>query len=93
MQQSGLQQGVCKSSPGRRAARLATHAAACLAVRSVCCNVLCEISPHAAKSLLLQGRPVYIQQLGQLQFKKLTDLTTEERMVKFHVQVQIRVCH
>mmetsp|Transcript_6253 Transcript_6253/g.17959 ORF Transcript_6253/g.17959 Transcript_6253/m.17959 type:complete len:678 (-) Transcript_6253:181-2214(-) len=32
------------------------------------------------------GRPVYIQQLGQLQFKKLQELTTDERMIKFHVQ-------
>lgn len=32
------------------------------------------------------GRPVYIQQIGQLQFKKLQELTTEERMMKFHVQ-------
>jgi len=32
---------------------------------------------------------VYIQQLGQLQFKKLCDLTTEERMIKFHVQVRL----
>jgi hypothetical protein len=37
---------------------------------------------------LLQGRPIYIQQLGQLQFKKLTELTSEERMIKFHVQVR-----
>ncbi len=36
--------------------------------------------------MALQGRPVYIQQLGQLQFKKLTELTTEDRMIKFHVQ-------
>lgn len=32
---------------------------------------------------------MYIQQLGQLQFKKLCDLTTEERMIKFHVQVRL----
>lgn len=38
--------------------------------------------------LLLQGRPIYIQQLGQLQYKKLTELTSEERMIKFHVQVR-----
>jgi hypothetical protein len=38
----------------------------------------------------LQGRPIYIQQLGQLQFKKLTELTSEERMIKFHVQVRAR---
>ena len=38
--------------------------------------------------LPLQGRPIYIQQLGQLQYKKLTELTSEERMIKFHVQVR-----
>ncbi len=41
---------------------------------------------------LPQGRPVYIQQLGQLQFKKLCELTSEERMIKFHVQASGHAC-
>lgn len=35
----------------------------------------------------LQGRPIYIQHLGQINVKALNELTSEERMVKFHVQV------
>ena len=34
-----------------------------------------------------QGRPIYIQHLGQINVKRLEELTTEERMIKFHVQV------
>ncbi len=35
----------------------------------------------------MQGRPIYIQHLGQINIKALTELTTEDRMIKFHVQV------
>ena len=35
---------------------------------------------------VLQGRPIYIQHLGQVNIKKIYDITTEERMLKFHVQ-------
>ena len=48
-----------------------------------CCRIEVVMLP-------LQGRPIYIQQLGQLQYKKLTELTSEERMIKFHVQVRTR---
>ena len=34
----------------------------------------------------MQGRPIYIQHLGQVNIKKIYDITTEERMLKFHVQ-------
>ncbi len=36
---------------------------------------------------------MYIQQLGQLQVKKLCDLTTEERMIKFHVHAIHEACN
>lgn len=34
----------------------------------------------------MQGRPIYIQHLGQVNIKKIYEVTTEERMLKFHVQ-------
>lgn len=33
-----------------------------------------------------QGRPVYIQHLGSIDMKRLLEFTTEDRMIKFHVQ-------
>jgi len=32
------------------------------------------------------GRPIYIQHLGQINMKAMKNVTTEERMVRFHVQ-------
>ena len=32
------------------------------------------------------GRPVYIQHLGQINMKAMKNVTTEERMIRFHVQ-------
>ena len=34
----------------------------------------------------MQGRPIYIQHLGAINMKKIHEVTTEERMLKFHVQ-------
>lgn len=34
----------------------------------------------------LQGRPVYIQLIGQIDMKAVKACTTEDRMYKFHVQ-------
>ena len=34
----------------------------------------------------MQGRPIYIQHLGAINIKKLTEITSEERMLKFHIQ-------
>ena len=42
---------------------------------------------------VLQGRPIYIQHLGQVNIKKIYDITTEERMLKFHVQEYERCIH
>lgn len=35
---------------------------------------------------LPQGRPVYIQLLGKIDINTLKQITTEERMIKFHIQ-------
>ena len=32
------------------------------------------------------GRPIYVQHLGQINLKALKNVTTEERMIKYHVQ-------
>ena len=46
----------------------------------------------------LQGRPVYIQHVGTINMKKMYELTSKERMIKFHVQARqiwtrsFRVC-
>ena len=37
-----------------------------------------------------QGRPIYIQLLGKIDISTLKKITTEERMVKFHIQVGMR---
>jgi hypothetical protein len=34
----------------------------------------------------LQGRPIYIQLLGKIDIATLKQITTEERMIKFHIQ-------
>lgn len=34
----------------------------------------------------VQGRPVYIQLLGKIDINTLKQITTEERMIKFHIQ-------
>lgn len=39
-----------------------------------------------SKVCAVQGRPIYIQHLGQVNIKKIYEITTEERMLKFHVQ-------
>ena len=38
------------------------------------------------QDLHLQGRPIYIQHLGQINVKKIMELTTDERSLRFHVQ-------
>lgn len=40
----------------------------------------------------LQGRPVYIQHIGAIKIKQLAEITTEDRMIRFHVQVGVLVC-
>ncbi len=35
---------------------------------------------------MAQGRPIYIQHLGAINIKKLNEITTDDRMLKFHVQ-------
>ncbi len=38
--------------------------------------------------LRAQGRPIYIQLLGQVNVEQIKKITTEERMLKFHIQVR-----
>lgn len=45
------------------------------------------LRPLAVRCACLQGRPIYVQHLGQINAKALYELTTEDRMLKFHVQV------
>ena len=52
------------------------HCAEC----SLCCSLMQQ------RTAVMQGRPIYIQHLGQVNIKKIYDITTEERMLKFHVQ-------
>ncbi len=52
--------------------------------------------PHTSCSTSftwLQGRPIYIQHLGAIDLKRIYELTTEERMLKFHVQEYERCLH
>jgi hypothetical protein len=43
---------------------------------------------HATSIVLgvVQGRPIYIQLLGKIDIATLKQITTEERMIKFHIQ-------
>lgn len=52
-----------------------------------------EFYPQGYHKTDKQGRPIYIQQVGKIQMKELKKFTTEERMVKFHVQEYERLVH
>lgn len=43
--------------------------------------------PPTPPPACLQGRPVYIQHIGAIKIKQLAEITTEDRMIRFHVQV------
>ncbi|KAL6781574.1 SEC14 [Auxenochlorella protothecoides x Auxenochlorella symbiontica] len=49
-------------------------------------DAVLSIYPQGYHKTDKEGRPVYIQHLGQVNLKTLTDITTEERMLKYHVQ-------
>ena len=49
-------------------------------------------SPPPPPTTPHQGRPIYIQHLGSIDMKRLLEFTTEERMIKFHVQEYERLC-
>ena len=57
---------------------------------SVCVRTACTCAAplHPAP----QGRPVYIQSMGSIDLKKIMEVTTEERMVKFRIQVLKQDC-
>ena len=50
---------------------------------AACTSAVCF---PTARGVRRQGRPIYIQHLGQINMKKMYEVTTEERMLKFHVQ-------
>lgn len=37
-------------------------------------------------SLLIKGRPIYIERIGMLQLNKLFEVTTEQRLIKYYIQ-------
>lgn len=43
--------------------------------------------PLVHHHLHTQGRPIYIQSMGSIDLKKILEVTSEERMVKFRIQV------
>lgn len=52
------------------------------------CLAVIMLSCHTAAVLFCgQGRPIYIQMLGQVNVEKMKQVTTEDRMLKFHIQV------
>lgn len=44
-----------------------------------------QVYPQGYYNIDRQGRPVTIQHLGQVQPKRIYQITTEERMIRYHV--------
>ncbi|PSC67288.1 Glutamyl-tRNA(Gln) amidotransferase subunit A, partial [Micractinium conductrix] len=40
----------------------------------------------ARAKAMFMGRPVYIQHIGAIKIKQLAEITTEDRMIRFHIQ-------
>lgn len=49
-------------------------------------DAVLSIYPQGYHKTDKQGRPIYIQHLGQVNLKTLTSITTEERMLQYHIQ-------
>lgn len=49
-------------------------------------DAMISLYPQGYHKIDKLGRPIYIQHLGQVNIKKIYEITTEERMLKFHVQ-------
>mmetsp|Transcript_90096 Transcript_90096/g.124375 ORF Transcript_90096/g.124375 Transcript_90096/m.124375 type:complete len:100 (-) Transcript_90096:580-879(-) len=50
--------------------------------------------PHGYHKVDKQGRPIYIERIGQLNVTELFKITTEERMVRHYIQEYERLmCH
>ncbi|KAL3132182.1 hypothetical protein ABBQ32_008786 [Trebouxia sp. C0010 RCD-2024] len=49
-------------------------------------DAIISLYPQGYHKTDKMGRPIYIQHLGQVNIKKIYEVTTEERMLKFHVQ-------
>jgi len=50
-------------------------------------------STLTATSELKQGRPIYIERIGNLKIKELFKVTTEERLIKYYIQSYERLLH
>ena len=64
----------------------------CTAAPTWCAAVFGRPNPLLCQCPALQGRPVYIQHVGTINMKKMYELTSEERMIKFHVQARGDLC-
>lgn len=64
----------------------APHAAPMCASQDACAAPMQVHLSHVVSCM--QGRPVYIQLLGQIDIAEMKRVTTEERMIKFHIQVR-----
>lgn len=51
----------------------------------ICAPLLSDSRIEGGASAL-QGRPIFIQHLGAINYKKMSEITTEDRMIRFHVQ-------
>eukprot|EP01025_Chloroclados_australasicus_P002455 TRINITY_DN1055_c0_g1_i2.p1 TRINITY_DN1055_c0_g1~~TRINITY_DN1055_c0_g1_i2.p1 ORF type:complete len:492 (-),score=36.16 TRINITY_DN1055_c0_g1_i2:370-1845(-) len=49
-------------------------------------NQFLAVYPQGYHKTDKQGRPIYIQHLGCIDLKKITQVTTVDRMIRFHVQ-------
>lgn len=63
----------------------------CPSLALTCDHSRKESQGHSSHLLVcpaaVQGRPVYIQHIGAIKIKQLAEITTEDRMIRFHVQV------
>jgi len=49
--------------------------------------------PHGYFRTDKQGRPIYIERIGNLKIKELFKVTTEERLIKYYIQSYERLLH
>jgi hypothetical protein len=49
--------------------------------------------PHGYQGTDKEGRPIYIERIGQIQYKELFSVTTDERMIKYYTQSYENLVH